>query len=46
MIRMEIHPGEGGADAAAFAGELAEAIGKHAGANVRFAGGAYTLHRL
>ena len=46
MIRLEIHPGEGGADAAAFAGELAEAIGKHANVPARFEGGAYVLHRL
>ncbi len=46
MPRMEIHPGEGGADAAAFAQELADAIGKHARATPRFEGGAFHLHRL
>lgn len=46
MIRMEIHPGEGGADAAAFAGELAAAISKHARTTATFEGGAFHLHRL
>lgn len=46
MIRMEIHPGEGGADAQAFANELALSIAKHAGTSVEFTGGAYHLHRL
>lgn len=46
MIRMEIHPGEGGADAATFAGELADAVSKHAGEPAHFEGGAYVLHRL
>lgn len=46
MIRMEIHPGEGGADASAFAGELAAAIGKYAGVTAKFGGGAFHLHRL
>lgn len=46
MIRMEIHPGEGGADAQSFANELAQAIAKHAGVSVDFASGAYHLVRL
>jgi|SoiMetStandDraft_5_1073268.scaffolds.fasta_scaffold3829665_1 protein subunit release factor A len=46
MTRMEIHPGEGGADAKAFAGELADAVGKHAGTTSTFTGGAFHLHRL
>lgn len=46
MIRMEIHPGEGGADAQAFAYELATAIAKHAGVTSEFSGGAHRLHRL
>lgn len=46
MIRMEIHPREGGADATAFAGELANAIAKHARTEARFEGGAFVLHRL
>lgn len=46
MVKLEIHPGEGGADAAAFAGELAAAVAKHSGAKVRSEGGSYTLHRL
>ena len=29
MLRIEIHPGEGGADAATFARELADAVAKH-----------------
>ncbi|WP_248581591.1 hypothetical protein [Nocardioides sp. InS609-2] len=45
-VSMEIHPGEGGADAAAFAGELAAAVSKHTGATPVFAGGAWALHRL
>lgn len=46
MFRMEIHPGEGGADAAAFAGELAEAVSKHSQKAARFEGGAWVLDRL
>jgi protein subunit release factor A len=46
MLRMEIHPGEGGADATAFAHELATAITKHTGTPVRHDGGAFHLHRL
>jgi len=29
-LRLEIHPGEGGDDAATFAGELAAAVSRHA----------------
>lgn len=46
MIRLEVHPGEGGADAATFAGELASAIAKHAGTTSTFEGGAHIFHRL
>ena len=34
MFRVEVHPAEGGADAAAFANELAAAVSKHTGGNV------------
>jgi protein subunit release factor A len=46
MITMEIRPGEGGADAEAFASELATAIAKHSGVSVQTAGKFYVLHRL
>lgn len=46
MPRMEIHPGEGGADASTFAQELATSVSKHAGTPARFEGGAFHLHRL
>lgn len=46
MTTLEIHPGEGGADAVAFAGELADAVSKHAGVPVVAAGGVFCLHRL
>lgn len=46
MIRMEIHPGDGGADAEKFAGELASAIGKSSGADVAFKGRVAVLERL
>lgn len=46
MIRLEVHAGEGGADAAAFAAELASSIAKHANQPARFVGGAWTLERL
>lgn len=46
MPRMEIHPGEGGADAAAFAQELATSVSKHSGTKSRFEGGAFHLDRL
>lgn len=46
MTRLEIHAGEGGADAAAFAAELAASIAKHAGTTTQFVGGAWTLERL
>jgi hypothetical protein len=37
-MRIEIHPGEGGDDAAAFTSELASSIGKSFGATVSTAG--------
>lgn len=46
MITMEIHPGEGGADAEMFAGELATAVAKHSGRPVETAGKLFVLHRL
>lgn len=46
MIRLEIHAGEGGADASAFAGELATAIAKHSTQPARNVGGAWTLDCL
>lgn len=47
MLRMEIHPGEGGADAQAFAFELASAVGKFSGRTVQNGvGGTLVLDRL
>lgn len=46
MMRLEVHAGEGGADAAAFAAELATAIAKHSGQPARHTGGAWVLERL
>lgn len=46
MARMEIHPGEGGADAQTFALELASAVGKYAGQRPATDGSLVTLHRL
>lgn len=46
MITVEVHPGEGGADAQAFAGELAAAVSKFSGRQVKAAGNLLTLHRL
>lgn len=46
MISLEIHPGEGGADAEAFAGELASAVSRHFGVPVESAGRILVLHRL
>lgn len=45
-MKMEIRPGEGGADASAFAGELAAAIGKHTGTTPVQVGTALVLDRL
>lgn len=45
-MRMEIHPGDGGADAEKFAGELATAVGKSSGTKVSFAGRVAVLERL
>lgn len=46
MIRLEVHTGEGGADASAFAGELAMAIAKHSTQPARNVGGTWTIDRL
>lgn len=46
MVTLEIHPGEGGADAEAFASELANAVGKHFGAPVQTRGRVLRLVRL
>ncbi len=46
MVTLEIHPGEGGADAEAFAAELAAATGKHFGAVVEARGRVLRLVRL
>lgn len=46
MAIMEIHPGEGGADAQMFADELAAAVGKYAGVSPVSDGTTLTLHRL
>ena len=43
---MEVHPGEGGADAQAFAVELASAVGKYAGVKPEAVGNLLVLHRL
>jgi len=45
-IRLEIHPSEGGADAVAFAAELAQAVSKHSGAGVAAEGRVLVLDRL
>jgi protein subunit release factor A len=41
--RVEIHPGEGGDDAALFARELASAVARHAGVRVTPEGRVMTL---
>lgn len=46
MLRLEIHAGEGGADASAFAAELAASLAKHSGQPARLVGGTWTLERL
>lgn len=47
MVTIEVHPGEGGVDAAAFAHDLADAIGKYTGRPaVSGVGGVRALHRL
>jgi protein subunit release factor A len=46
MVTMEIHPGEGGADAESFAGELAAAVAKHSGRQIETVGKLFVLHRL
>lgn len=45
-VRIEIHATAGGADAEAFAGELAEAVSRHAGVPAERAGRVVVLHRL
>ena len=44
--RMEVHPGEGGKDAQAFAGELADAITSSFGGVQRTEGKVVVLERL
>lgn len=46
MVRMEIHPRTGGADAQAFAHQLAEAVSRHAGVPVTTQGRLVVLERL
>lgn len=46
MGTIEIHAGEGGADAVAFAAELADAISKYANTPVRTNGKVLVLDRL
>lgn len=45
-MRMEIRPGEGGADAELFVNELAEAVSKHSGTKITIDGTTRTLERL
>lgn len=45
-IRLEIHPGDGGADAHQFAGELAAAITRHTRQPSREEGRVHVLERL
>lgn len=45
-IRLEVHTGEGGADAAAFAAELAASISKHSGRPARMVGGTWAVDCL
>lgn len=46
MGTIEIRPGEGGADAASFAADLAASLAKHTGASVETTGTLHSLHRL
>ena len=46
MFNIEVRPGEGGADAAAFAHELTQAIGAHAGVAPVADGETWVLGRL
>lgn len=46
MVRMEIHPGEGGGDAALFASELAHAVSVYAQSPARQVGRIWVLDRL
>lgn len=45
-VRLEIHPGDGGADAERFAAELAHAVGVHFGRSARTEGRVWVLDRL
>lgn len=45
-MRMEIRPGEGGADAEAFAVELGQSISKHSGTPMTMAGRTVVFRRL
>lgn len=46
MCRMEIHPGDGGEDAEAFAAELAAAVAKFTGRPEAQEGRVHVLERL
>jgi len=46
MTKMEVHPGEGGADAQAFSLELASAVGKYTGTTPVAEGKVLVFHRL
>lgn len=43
MYRIEFHPGDGGADAADFASDLASAVAKHTGSEVATEGRVYVV---
>lgn len=45
-MRMEIHPGDGGADAEKFTSELAAAVAKSSGTSVSFNGRVAVLESL
>ena len=45
-MRLEIHPGDGGADAEQFASELASAISTFSGRPIEVDGRVLVLHRL
>ncbi|SDT04194.1 hypothetical protein [Actinoplanes derwentensis] len=46
FVRLEIHATAGGADAEAFADELAAAVSRHAGVTTAREGRLVVLHRL
>lgn len=46
MVTLEVHPGQGGADAEEFAAQLAGAIGRHFNVPVDRVGRVSRLHRL